>query len=293
MNYLIIAGLFRLMSLFSLQFLRMMGKSLGSLMWLLNGQTRRVTEKNLSLCFPDMDSEKRARLTKSSIQNLGMTVMEMGFVWYRPVEKLLTTITEVHGRECLDAAVAEGKGVLVLGPHIGNWELAGLYFGRNHTATIMFQPRKNRAFGKLIHYARQRSGGTLVPADRTGIKAQLRALKRNEVVAILPDQVPSLETGQFAPFFGVPALTAKMIASLANHTGARAIMAYTKRVPGTGEFHLMLEPVPEGFYSGDSLTALTALNQGVENCVKDAPEQYQWEYKRFRRQPGGERQYGR
>ncbi len=258
-----------------------------------NGQTRWVTEKNLSLCFPDMDDEKRAALTKSSLQHLGMTVMEMGYVWFRPVEQLLATITEVHGKEHLEAAVAKGKGLIVLGPHIGNWELGGLYFGYNYAATIMFRPPKSKAFGKLIQHCRERSGGFLVPTDSSGIKAQLRALKQNKVIAILPDQVPALETGEFAPFFGVPALTARMIASLGNHTGARAIMGYTKRIAGTDEFHLIFEPVPEGFYSGDNLTSLSALNQGLENCVKDAPEQYQWEYKRFRRQPGGERKYNR
>lgn len=290
-SYVVIAGLLQLLSLFPLTLLRQFGKGVGALFWLANGRSRRVTEENLSICFPDMPVLERTTLAKKSLQQLGIMMLELGFVWRRPPQQLLATIATIEGKEYLDEAMGHGKGVIVLGPHLGNWEVVGPYLGHHHTITIMYQPPDNPALEKVMISARERNGVTLVPTDRSGVKAQLRALRRGEMVGILPDQVPPLESGDFAPFFNTPALTAVMSFNLIQRTGARAIIAYARRMDNSGHFHLVFEPALDQIYSEDKVTALTALNKSIENCVLKIPEQYQWEYKRFKKQPGGERKY--
>ncbi len=290
-SYAIIVGLFRLISLFPMRLLQQFGKVIGALAWQFNTQARRVTEENLAICFPDMEAGERTALTKSSLQQLGMMAMELGYVWCRPSEQILSRITAVHGRSHIDAAIAEGKGIVVLAPHIGSWELLGVYLAQHFTLTNMYQPPDNPALDAMIYNARQRNGSGLVPTNVTGVKALLKALKRGELVGVLPDQVPPLESGEFAPFFGIPALTATMPFNLLRRTGAKAVVAYAIRVPDSADFHIIIEPVSEALYCDDSATSLAALNQSIERCVLAAPEQYQWEYKRFKKQPGNEKKY--
>jgi Kdo2-lipid IVA lauroyltransferase/acyltransferase len=105
-------------------------------------------------------------------------------------------------------------------------------------------------------------------------------------VAVLPDQEPSLKSGIFAPFFSQPALTGKLIGELANNTPAYLLCCYAKRLPD-GNYGVVLKPAAEAVRNSDPLVAATALNTSIEECIRDCPEQYQWGYKRFRRQPEG------
>lgn len=289
--YFLAVGLFQLSALLPLRLARGLGNLIGACSWWLNSGARQVTEENLQICFPEMPEPERRQLARDSLRHLGKMGMELGLVWCRDSRVVTRKIIRVSGRECMDAALAQGKGVILLAPHIGNWEVVGLYLAENFTVTNMYQPPDNPALDELIRSARVRSGAGLVPTNTTGVKALLRALKRGEVVGVLPDQVPPPNGGNFAPLFGIPALTQSLGYNLIRRTGARAVMGYAKRIPGG--FEMVFMPVPEAIYSEDEVTSLTALNRAVEATVEDVPAQYQWEYKRFRKQPGGERKYYR
>ncbi|MEH6557655.1 MAG: lysophospholipid acyltransferase family protein [Oceanicoccus sp.] len=290
-SYILLAGFLRLVSWVPLRLLRAVGRILGTVLWALNSRARRVSEENIQACFPQMDKSQRLSLVRRSMQNLGMTALEMGYVWRRSPQATLSRITQVLGQEHLVAAVSEGRGAIVLAPHLGNWEFIGPYLGLHYQATLMYQPPKNWALDKIIFESRENTGAKLVPTNTSGVKAQWRALKKGGVVGILPDQVPPAESGAYAPFFGVPALTPTMTFNLLSRTGARAVMAYAKRIEGTGDFIMVIEPAPEGIYSSDVQVSLSAMNAGIERCVMAAPEQYQWEYKRFKRQPDGDKKF--
>lgn len=287
----LVAGLFKFLALLPLRLLRRVGILIGDLAWILNTGARRVTEENVRICFPALSAERRRRLARDSLRHLGMMALELGLVWQGDAADVMRHVCRVVGREHMDAALAGGRGVIVLAPHIGNWEVLGLFLGENFTVTSMFQPPDNPALDRIIRRARMRNGATLVPTNTSGVKALLRVLKRGEVVATLPDQVPPPNSGGFAPLFGIPALTPTLCYNLISRTGARAVMAYARRIPASVDFEIVFLPVPETLYSKDEQVSLTALNQGVEATVNDVPEQYQWEYKRFRKQPGGERKY--
>ena len=290
-SYRLLAGFFRLISWVPLRLLRVAGKLLGNILWALNGRARQTSEKNIQVCFPQMDKNQQSRLVRHSMQHLGITALEMAYVWCRSPQTNLSRIMQVTGQEHLSAAVAEGRGVIVLAPHLGNWEFIGPYLGLHYQATLMYQPAKRPALNKIIFDARENTGAKLVPTNTSGVKAQWRALKKGGVVGILADQEPPVESGAYAPFFGIPTLTPTMTFSLLSRTGAKVVMAYAKRIEGTGDFVLVIEPADEGIYSSDVQVSLAAMNAGIERCIMAAPEQYQWEYKRFKRRPDGNKKF--
>lgn len=290
-NSIFINSFFKVLSLLPVRLLRFIGKYLGSVLWHLNTRMRKVTEENLALCFPDMLPIERSALAKNSLQQLGMTLMELGPIWSRPVHKILPAISAVEGEQLLRQGVAEGRGVVVMVPHLGAWELLGLYMAEYYPLTSLYQPPDNPALDKLIFDARSRNGSNLAPTNTKGVKALLQALKRGEVVAILPDQVPPREGGDFADFFGIKALTSTLVRKIASRTGARIISGAALRIPGSGGFRVVFSEAPEEIYSGDQTVSLSAMNKSVEQSVLLAPEQYQWEYKRFKKRPQGEQKF--
>ncbi len=286
-------AIFQLLSLFPIRCLRTLGLPVGQLLWYLNGRSRQTTEENLAACFPAMDNEERGALARDSLQQLAMTALELGPIWRRPVDKLLTSVSSIEGQQHLQQGLDAGKGLIILAPHIGAWELLGLYVAQRYPLTTLYQAPDNPAMHDLIVKARSRNSSGLAPANIKGVKILLQQLKKAEVIAILPDQVPPREGGEFAPFFGVPALTTTLVRNLAKRTGAKVVTGCALRVKGSGCFKLVFATVSDDIYSSDATVSLTAMNAAVEACVMQAPEQYQWEYKRFKRQPEGERKFYR
>ena len=284
-------ALFKLLSLLPIRLLRWFGGRIGTLLWLINSRSRQVTEENLAICFPDMATAKRTALAKNSLKHLAMTGLELAPIWQRPVPLLIKTIADIEGLQILQQALADDNGLIVLAPHIGSWELVGLYLAEQASITTMYQPPDNKAIEYVMIRARSRNGSKLVATDSSGVKALLQTLKKGEMIGVLPDQVPPMAGGGFAPFFATPALTTTLIRKLAKRTGATVIMASALRINHSGKFRLVFTAVPETICADDELLALSVLNQTVEQCVALAPEQYQWEYKRFKKQPAGSRKY--
>lgn len=252
---------------------------------------RKTTRKNLKTCFPDIPAEDLDKLAIHSLQNTMKTALEMGKSWFWPMEKTLGLIAGIEGKEILDQAINRGEGVIMLVPHLGNWELFGLFCGQ-HTPTIfMYQPPKARVFDEMIKSARSRGGLQLAPTSSKGVGRLLKALRNGQMVGILPDQEPGLESGKFAPFFGVPAHSMTLVAGLLSRTSARVICGFAKRLPHGQGFRLIIKNADPLIYDSDQEKSVEGLNRTVEECVKEAPEQYQWEYKRFKRRPDGSRFY--
>ncbi|MBL4819818.1 MAG: hypothetical protein JKY98_02350 [Gammaproteobacteria bacterium] len=265
--------------------------ALGKLMNWRPTRMKQTTVKNLSECFPDLTAEQLGNLTRLSLQHTAMTSLEMGKCWLWPVEKTMGMIVQVEGEEVLEEARSTGKGVVLLGPHLGNWELFGYYFSEQIPSTFMYQAPKNKHFDMMIKSARSRGHARLAPASSQGVGVLLKALKKGELVGILPDQEPAVESGDFAPFFGVPALTMTLVTRLVNRTGARVICGYAERLPKGQGFKIIIKRADPLIYHSDPKKSLEGLNRSVEECVNQAKEQYQWEYKRFKRRPDGSRFY--
>lgn len=282
-----IITLLTLLAKLPLAFNRRLGTLIGDCLWFGHSRSRKVTEKNLQLCLPELAANERQALARRSLQEFGKTMTEMGAVWLWPVPRILDLLRAVHGRELLEQSGAQPLGTIVLAPHIGNWEILGLFLAREYPLTALYQPPESEALDALILRSRTRGGTQLAPTNRRGVLALLKALQGREVIGILPDQVPARESGVFAPYFGVPALTMTLVSSLLKKTGARVVCAYAKRLP-RGGFDIFFEPADESIYDEDLTRSVEGLNRSIEMCVRKLPEQNQWVYKRFKKRPEGE-----
>lgn len=278
-------ALLRLSARFPLWLSRSLGSLAGWVMWLSRGRMYQATRVNLELCLPELGAAERGRLLRASLRETAKTALETGAVWLQPPEWVLSRIGQVHGREVLDEALARGKGVILLAPHLGNWEAFGPYLSQIPGATFLYQPPDNPELERIMREGRERAGARIVPTNRRGVLALLQVIKTGGFTGILPDQVPDAAGGEFAPFFGVPALTMTLVNSLRQRTGAMVIAGYAERVRGGFDIHF--QRAAEGIDADDELVALTAMNRTVENCVRAVPAQYQWEYKRFRKRLPG------
>ena len=245
---------------------------------------RRNALINIGLCLPELGPEAQQQLRDRNLIEFGKTYFEIGYLWLRPKARVLGLVREVRGAELLRRE--PGKGLIVLSPHIGAWELAGLYLAEQGPTAIFYKPQKY--LDDLILAARARSGARLAPITAKGIRVLVDALERGEAVGILPDQEPKQNKGAvFAPLFGIPAYTMLLVNRLARRTGVRVIFLFAERLTGGQGFRIHCLPAPEGIDSEDDLVAATALNRGIEQCVRVCPEQYVWPYKRFRHRPEG------
>lgn len=265
---------------------------MGRLSWLLSSRMAEITEINLQLCYPKDNKSKRQLLAKNSIINTFQTLSESGPAWLWPTEKVLGKILEVEGLELLQQAYASGKGTVVLAPHLGNWEVFGVYLNNCGCgiSTQLYQAPKNKHLGKLIYNARSRSGAKLVATDNKGVALLLKSLKNGEIVGILPDQVPPESGGEYAPLFGKEVLTMSLVSRLIQKTGANAVLGFAARITTdkkTG-WKIIFRKVDAKIYAEHILDSVTAMNRSIENAVNEYPEQYQWEYKRFKRLPPDE-----
>jgi len=278
----LIRGLLRLLSRLPLRVLHAIGGLVGWLVILFPNRQRRNALINISLCFPHLSARQKIRLRNRCLREFGKTYLEIGRIWLRPAEEGLGLIRDVRGAPLLERA--DGRGLVVLSPHLGAWELAGMYLVAQGPTTIFYKPQKY--LDELIVAARQRGGATLAPITARGIRALVKGLSGGEYAGILPDQEPRADKGAaFAPLFGIPAWTMVLVNRLARKSGARVIFMFAERLPRSAGFCIHCLPAPEGIDSDDDSIAAAALNQGIERCIAVCPEQYLWPYRRFRRRP--------
>jgi KDO2-lipid IV(A) lauroyltransferase len=225
------------------------------------------------------------RLLRQSISEYGKAIMELLPLWLGADKEVLKWVRRTSGWEQIDAARAAGKGVILVAPHIGCFEIIGQYFGSLHPFTIMYKPSPQPLLNTLMLAGRQRGQTKLVPADMSGVRGLLAALRRREGIGILPDHVASSGDGVWAPFFGRPAYTPTLVASLQRKTGAAAFFVAAERLGWGRGYHLHVYPLDDALPE-EKIAAAIRINQGVEAVVRHFPAQYLWTYNRHKR-PGG------
>lgn len=265
-----------------------LGYALGSSFALFPNRQRRITLRNLALCFPEMSERERARLAVKSLRETAKTLLETATMWRSKRSRLERMIRGVEGEELLRDAIVQGKGVIIASPHLGSWELIGQYLQMQHPLTCMYKPARNAAVNRIMIEGRCHLGMQLAPTDTSGIRILLGALKHGELIGILPDQNPSDGAGIFAPFFGIATNTMTLLPKLASRSSAPVLVAYAERLSWGRGYRIHFLPVDDAVNSKDELVATTALNRAVETAVRQNPAQYAWNYKRFRSRPAGE-----
>jgi KDO2-lipid IV(A) lauroyltransferase len=284
----LIAWLLRTCAALPLPLAHAVGTLIGWGLILIPNELRRISRINIPLCLPELDAAQQRRLLRASLIESGKTMSEAGALWLWPAPRVLALVKAVNGEEHLRAALAAGKGAILATPHLGAWEMMGLYSSAHYPITSLYRPPRLTGLDDLVRQGRQRLGAALVPVDAGGVRALYQSLDRDEVVGILPDQEPGPGNGVFVPLFGVQANTMALLSRLAIKTGASVIFCYAERLARGQGYHLHFIPAPYSLNREPLQQSVAAMNQMVERLVRRRPEQYQWGYKRFRTRPEGE-----
>ncbi|MDX1459745.1 MAG: lysophospholipid acyltransferase family protein [Xanthomonadales bacterium] len=287
MGFAVFSLLVRIISFLPARVLEWLSHPLGRLTWWISPTKRASTRRNLSCCFPGMPDPERERLARRSIRHYAMVALETGMAWYWGRARLESRFSRPEGMKHLQQAAAAGKGVVILVPHFGSWELLNLWLCCRMDMTSLYKPGRYREFEEKLLKKRQRFGGTMAPTNRAGIRTLVQALRNGGHVLILPDQDPSEGQGRFAPFFGIQAYTPVLASRLCQQTGARAVVSVCRRLPG-GRYRTHFLPVEDAFYDADLDFSTAAMNRSVEASIAIDPAQYLWAYKRFKTRPEGE-----
>lgn len=263
---------------------RFIGNRLGDLTWLLLRSRRRITLRNLSLCFPDRTPAERHAIARESFRNTGVAVFESAMAWWHPPARLAAR-TRINGMEHLREAEATGRGVLVLGAHYTTLEWIGAAVSCSVNVDIIYRPQNNAAMEAFVHWRRERIYRWQI--DRRDVRGIFRALKSGHVVWYTGDQDFGPRQAVFVPFFGVPAATVSAGSRFAGHNRSVVLGIDFRRGPD-GTYTVDFSPPLDGFGTGDEITDAGTMTRHIEQGIRKAPGQYMWYHRRFKTRPPGE-----
>ena len=279
-----VRGLCVLLSPLPIGALRGIGSLMGRIAFRLNGRAVRTTGINIGLVYPDATPKAQQRLVRDSIRHTAMTVLEAVAIWTWSLPRLSALVRSVEGEHLLRDR-APDRGLLVLILHHGNWEFIGYYLNTVGQLAPLYEQPKSPVVDAALRAARARLGNRSAPGSVGGLRQLLNELRAGGMVAVLPDQVPTAGSGVSAPFFGRDVLTMTLVCKLLQRVDVDVVMATAVRV--RGGFTIRIAELDEEIRDADPARSARAMNAAIEVAVGPDPEQYQWEYKRFRfpRQP--------
>lgn len=229
---------------------------------------------------------------REAVREAGRMVAELPWLWLRPASRPLGALVQWQGEQMIDDAIAAGRGLLLLTPHLGCFEVTAQAFAERYgtrvALTAMYRPAHQVWLREMQRTARDRPGLVTVPASMAGVRQMIRSLRDGQAVGLLPDQVPPEGMGVWAPFFGQPAYTMTLAARLVQQTGAALIVVWAERLPGAAGYVLrvapMAPPLPQHADSDEALqqASATAINQAMERLIAQRPGQYLWGYFRYK-----------
>lgn len=277
--------LLRLVARLPLPLLHAIGAVLGWAVYLISPRYRGMIGTNLRAA-----GLGTAGMRAAVVRETGKGALEIPAIWLRPHRAVAGLVEEAVGWEHVEIAAKANRGLILLTPHLGCWEVSGQYIASRLPITVMYAPPNLSSLEPLMRAGRNRGAAmNSVPADMRGVRAMLKALRRGEAIGILPDQVPGVGEGEWAEFFGRPAYTMTLVGRLAEQTGAPLLLCYSRRLPwGRGyrfEIEPLLAPLPPE-------SPVRTLNRSLERFIRRCPEQYLWSYNRYKvpagvRPPGG------
>jgi KDO2-lipid IV(A) lauroyltransferase len=270
--------IFQLCTKLPLSVLHRFGAVLGRVIYALSGRYAARIRENLHQAGFLPDPKQGNALLSAVIAEAGKSVAELPWVWGRPYEEVVGAVLACHGMEHIEAARASGRGIIYLTPHLGCFEVIGLYASLHAPMTNMYSPPRQKWLDVFMRRGRERGHAKLAKADMSGVRMLYKALKRGEAIGLLPDQVPSGGEGEWADFFERPAYTMTLAGRLAESSGAVVLLASAQRQPDGEGYILKFEPLELDF----SRSVPRQINAELERMIRAFPEQYLWSYNRYK-----------
>lgn len=283
----IAVGLIKVMGLLSLSGAQKLGRFIGWTLWIRKTRSREVARVNAALCFPEKTKEEQDEFVRAALIEGAMTTTEVAAAWGWEPEKGRALIKGVEGEDALNEALAENRGTLFMPLHHGNWEFLNHVMQGRGKLVGMYRPAKMPPFDKFMHDSRARLDLGLVPTTREGVQAMFDTLERGDIAVVLPDQEPRRPYGEFVKFFGVDALTPKLPYELIQKTGCNVVFGFCERLPNAEGFRAHFVKADDAIYSPDMAVQMQSMNDTIEKCVRMFPLQFEWSYKRFKKQLDG------
>jgi KDO2-lipid IV(A) lauroyltransferase len=254
-----------------------MGACLGRLFYLVASKQHQLLADNLRQSGLFTSERALQQAVQQNQQEMGKFILESLAIWSRSQAQVLPWIRHVYGKTCLDEAIAHGKGILFLTPHIGCFEITSIYYASMQPITVLNRDSRKSWLRHLMQTGRQKGAVTLAPANLKGVRQMLKALYANQAVGILPDQIASKGLGEWASFFGKPVYTMTLVSQLLSRVDTRVIVVVAERLADGQGYDLHLQAVHP-----DAVSTPAKLNQVLETQVKQFPLQYMWSYDRYK-----------
>jgi Kdo2-lipid IVA lauroyltransferase/acyltransferase len=222
----------------------------------------------------ELGIEWSAEQKRAAIAHAGKMSLEALWVWCRPNAQVMRSIV-CTDQTVLENAEATGKGEMYLTPHLGTFEVAARFCAARRPMTALFKPSKLASVNRLFAVARALPGLTMAPADGSGVRKLLKALKAGETIGLLPDQVPPANQGVWTEFFGRPAYSMALPEKLYSATGASMVMTFCERLENGRGWHMH-------YKTFEGVPTPQAVNDAMQAWIAHHPEQYLWGYNRYK-----------
>jgi len=275
----------RLSALLPLRVSRLLGATLGLLIYALNAKRRHIARVNLKLCFPDKSDAERADLLRRHFMVKGQSYLDTGFLAWASLQRIRRA-THIRGLEHLRAARQRGRNVILLAPHFLGMNFAASVLAREHAEFSMMKLQRNAVVNWLLNKGRMRFGLKLL-ARTQGLRPVVRTLKEGLAFYYLPDEDFGPRHSVFAPFFGVPTATLTTLGRLAELTDAAVIPCFVRLLPRGRGYEIMLKAPLANYPRGDKQDDAARMNRALEDGIRTHPEQYMWTFKLFKTRPHG------
>jgi KDO2-lipid IV(A) lauroyltransferase len=254
------------------------GAALGRLIRRLPLAYVRIARRNIQLCLPTLSPQEQADLVDRHCQSLGMGLCETANTWWSS-DRRVHALAEIQGLEHLQAALAKGRGAIMIGGHFTTIEIATRILGTVVPLNVVYRPMKNAVLSRTMFTSFSRHGKPIAHDD---IRTMIRALKKNEAVWYAPDQSYRNKGAAMVKFFGIPAATTTATSRLARISGAAVLTYFPERLPGNAGYRVVIGPALEDFPGVDAICDVERFNRLLEAQIRRIPEQYLWVHRRFK-----------
>jgi Kdo2-lipid IVA lauroyltransferase/acyltransferase len=262
----------------------LLGKWLGLATWLAARERRYITAVNIGRCFTSLSVPAQAALVRQSFVESARGLIETATGWVRPPAHFMPLL-KMQGTEHLAAALAQGRGVLMLGAHYSTLDFGANLLSVHYPFAVTYRSHKNPLFNAFMLRGRLRNCNGVF--DRHDIRGAFRHLRQGKILWYAPDQDYGPEQAVFAPFFGHEAATITAASRFASFNASPVILVRQGRDDQRGIYELEFTSLSPAFPSGDELRDALLLNQALEQAIRVRPAQYLWMHKRFKTQRGG------
>ena len=239
----------------------------------------RIARRNLELCLPEIPAEERERLLLEHFRSVGVGIFETAISWWSS-DARIRRLTRLEGEEHLQAALARGRGAILLSAHFTTLEIGARALCARIAASIMYRPTSNAVLERFLMRNRGRQAKRAIPRD--DVRTLIAALKANEPVWYAPDQSYRKKGAEMAAFFNIPAATNTATSRLARMTGAAVLPYFPERLPGAQGYRMVIYPALEDFPTKDAVADAVRFNKLIEAQVRRVPAQYLWIHRRFK-----------